>query len=175
MPWEKRHSGLKGAAESNFLWAHGFSPFGPFGNSTSFSQINVDQIMMNNYISRLGASVHRVGQALLSMDAFADTYLFDPLGEEWRTTDAGPGLTAFSGARQRSTGHCPCRTRLSRSFTKTCSRSKNRWRRAPRVSRRSTTKGCMPFLIRSSPRPLRSTRMWAPSSRAPSTFWVAAR
>lgn len=81
MPWEKRHSGLKGAAESNFLWAHGFSPFGPFGNSTSFSQINVDQIMMNNYISRLGASVHRVGQALLSMDAFADTYLFDPLGE----------------------------------------------------------------------------------------------
>ena len=30
----------------------------------------------------------------------------------WRTTDAGPGLTAFSGARQRSTEHCPCRTRL---------------------------------------------------------------
>ena len=36
---------------------------------------------MNNYISRIGASVKRVGQALTEIDDFADKYLFDPLGE----------------------------------------------------------------------------------------------
>ena len=36
---------------------------------------------MNNYVSRLGASVKRVGEALQKMDTFADKYLFDPLGE----------------------------------------------------------------------------------------------
>jgi hypothetical protein len=36
---------------------------------------------MNNYVSRLGASVKRVGEALQKMDMFADKYLFDPLGE----------------------------------------------------------------------------------------------
>jgi hypothetical protein len=37
--------------------------------------------MLNNYISRIGASVRRVGHALSSIDDFADKYLFDPLGE----------------------------------------------------------------------------------------------
>jgi len=37
--------------------------------------------MMNNYISRIGASVRRVADALVRIDDFADKYLFDPLGE----------------------------------------------------------------------------------------------
>jgi hypothetical protein len=44
MPWEKRFSSIHKTQQSNFLWAHGHSPFGPFGNSSSFSNLAVDQV-----------------------------------------------------------------------------------------------------------------------------------
>jgi hypothetical protein len=44
MPWEKRLSSIHKTQQSNFLWAHGHSPFGPFGNSSSFSNLAVDQV-----------------------------------------------------------------------------------------------------------------------------------
>jgi len=81
MPPHTRYSPLHKASRVNYLWAHGFSPFAPFGNATHLSDTSVDQVHHNSLVSRVDAALKRINEALAKMDAFADEYLFDPLGE----------------------------------------------------------------------------------------------
>jgi len=86
VPPQTAFSQLQGKTVTSMLWAHGGTPFGPFGNSSSYSQIAIDQVLGNSFASRMDASIDRVNHALLQMDEFAGTYLFDPLGESVETS-----------------------------------------------------------------------------------------
>jgi hypothetical protein len=45
MPSEKRYSARLKALETNYLWAHAHSPFGPFGTQPQLSELAVDQVV----------------------------------------------------------------------------------------------------------------------------------
>ena len=63
------------------LFAHGWSPFGPFAGSLELSNILVDHSVRNAVLWRLDSTIEEGHKILLELDAFASKYLFDPIGD----------------------------------------------------------------------------------------------
>jgi hypothetical protein len=64
MPPHQRYCPLHKARRFSYLWAHGFSPFAPFGNATHLSDAAVDQVSLHPLVFLTAAS-HRVSPAEL--------------------------------------------------------------------------------------------------------------
>lgn len=80
----------------DLLFAHGSSPFGPFGNSLRLSQVLVQQSVRNAVLWRIDSAVEEGHKVLLELDKFAGKYLFDPLGEmSEKNADRNRLLEAF--------------------------------------------------------------------------------
>jgi len=81
-PPAMRYSQAHKAVQTDFLWAHGFSPYPPFAASTQLSQITVDHAVRNAVLWRLHSAVEAGHDTLAALDAFAGRFLFDTLGDQ---------------------------------------------------------------------------------------------
>jgi len=83
-------------AMTEHLFAHGWSPFGPFASSLELSRVVVDQALRNAVLWRVDAAVEEGHKVLQQLDDFAGTYLFDPLGDMTeKNRDPSRWLDAF--------------------------------------------------------------------------------
>jgi membrane-bound inhibitor of C-type lysozyme len=69
-PTHEHFSGKKQAAETNFLWSAGSTPFGPFSQSTRLNFAIVDAARRNLVFSALNASIAQVADALEKFSRF---------------------------------------------------------------------------------------------------------
>eukprot|EP00003_Mantamonas_plastica_P025575 TRINITY_DN5042_c0_g1_i3.p1 TRINITY_DN5042_c0_g1~~TRINITY_DN5042_c0_g1_i3.p1 ORF type:complete len:832 (+),score=235.54 TRINITY_DN5042_c0_g1_i3:3-2498(+) len=77
-----RFSQLHQRSVTDFSWAIGAHPFGPFSNETQISQIFVDSVLRNSIISRINAAFHTIQESVALVDDFAKEYVQNPFGEE---------------------------------------------------------------------------------------------
>lgn len=80
-PPTKHYSQHHQKTMTDLLFAHGWNPFGPFGNHMQLSQVFVDQAVRNAVLWRVDSAIEEGHRVLLQLDEFASRYLFDPLGE----------------------------------------------------------------------------------------------
>jgi len=80
-PPSQRYSRHHEKVVKDQLFAHGASPFGPFASSLELSHILVDHSVRNAVLWRVDSAVEEGHTILLELDAFANRYLFDPLGD----------------------------------------------------------------------------------------------
>eukprot|EP00252_Welwitschia_mirabilis_P008780 TRINITY_DN20945_c0_g1_i1.p1 TRINITY_DN20945_c0_g1~~TRINITY_DN20945_c0_g1_i1.p1 ORF type:complete len:808 (+),score=153.41 TRINITY_DN20945_c0_g1_i1:214-2637(+) len=79
-PYEKA-SHIHQRPISNWLWATGCHPFGPFSNVSQISQLLRDTALRNTIYARVDAALHKIRDAVEEVQSFANEFLKTPLGE----------------------------------------------------------------------------------------------
>eukprot|EP00823_Brevimastigomonas_motovehiculus_P008693 TRINITY_DN804_c0_g1_i1.p1 TRINITY_DN804_c0_g1~~TRINITY_DN804_c0_g1_i1.p1 ORF type:complete len:861 (-),score=204.32 TRINITY_DN804_c0_g1_i1:153-2735(-) len=94
LPYE-RFSPVHKSIVTNYLWAVGRHPFGPFSSSVHLSQIFVDTIVRNVIISRITVALRLIRDAVLQVEQFTNQYVRDENGE---VIQYATGSSATSGS-----------------------------------------------------------------------------
>ncbi|KAF3597982.1 hypothetical protein DY000_02026644 [Brassica cretica] len=66
---------------TNWLWAAGCHPFGPFSNVSQMSQMLQDVALRNTIYARVDSALHKIRETSEAVQNFASEYLKTPLGE----------------------------------------------------------------------------------------------
>ncbi|WZY84940.1 hypothetical protein YC2023_031324 [Brassica napus] len=66
---------------TNWLWAAGCHPFGPFSNISQMSQMLQDVALRNTIYARVDSALHKIRETSEAVQNFASEYLKTPLGE----------------------------------------------------------------------------------------------
>ncbi|KAG2263384.1 hypothetical protein Bca52824_070463 [Brassica carinata] len=66
---------------TNWLWAAGCHPFGPFSNVSQMSQMLQDVALRNTIYARVDSALHKIRETSEAVQKFASDYLKAPLGE----------------------------------------------------------------------------------------------
>ncbi|KFK23125.1 hypothetical protein AALP_AAs72355U000600 [Arabis alpina] len=66
---------------TNWLWATGCHPFGPFSNVSQMSQMLQDVALRNTIYARVDSALRRIRETSEAVQNFASEYLKTPLGE----------------------------------------------------------------------------------------------
>jgi hypothetical protein len=82
---------------SDYMWAVGYHPFGPFSTSTYVSDVIVDATRRNAAIARADQAARVVRRAATSVGAFTNEFVFDATGAsiEWREEASTPAGLAL--------------------------------------------------------------------------------
>jgi hypothetical protein len=79
-PYEKA-SHIHQRPISNWLWATGCHPFGPFSNVSQISQMLRDTALRNTIYARVDAALHKIRDTTEAVQSFTNEQLKTPLGE----------------------------------------------------------------------------------------------
>eukprot|EP00002_Diphylleia_rotans_P020835 TRINITY_DN4047_c0_g1_i3.p1 TRINITY_DN4047_c0_g1~~TRINITY_DN4047_c0_g1_i3.p1 ORF type:complete len:731 (+),score=150.19 TRINITY_DN4047_c0_g1_i3:88-2280(+) len=67
---------------TDYTWATGYHPFGPFSNSTHIGPIFAENAIRNQIISRIDTARQLIKEAMDNLSSFMKKYVNDPFGEE---------------------------------------------------------------------------------------------
>jgi hypothetical protein len=62
---------------TDYLWANGHHPFGPFSNATRVSRVMADAALRHDVVGRMDAALRIVGSAMAEIEAMGLRYLSD--------------------------------------------------------------------------------------------------
>jgi len=82
---------------TDYMWAVGHHPFGPFSTSPRVSRIFADAVIRNSIVARVSTAVNNVKKAVHELNEFTKDFVSDPRHDEFaKQADASKGKSLVS-------------------------------------------------------------------------------